>query len=153
MAWDPVVDMFEPSTANEDAEKAKRSDVYLKGYQSFSALLSSDPDLQVYRRFDRLCARNLLYLQSEILALEARLERFDQADLEDATRNHDIDVMYSARCWESFIQKAKAGNIRERERMLLIKQVRELVKEYRGYLSDTEAVDSRTDPLFRGCHA
>ena len=125
--------IVQSTAAIKDTEKGKRSENDIKGYQAFSAFVSSDPDLQVYRRFDRLCSRNLLYLQSEILELEARLEEFDDADAKDATI--DLDVMLSARCWESFARKAKAGNVRERERMLLIKQIRELIKEYRKHLS------------------
>ena len=103
----------------------------LTGYPSFSALISSDPDLQIYRRFDRLSARNILYLQSELLEAERRLDEFDAVDQTDAAFYGDLDVMLSIRCWESFARKAKAGNARERERMELIRRTRELVKEYR----------------------
>lgn len=103
----------------------------LTGYPSFSAVISSDPDLQIYRRFDRLSARNILYLQSELLEAERRLDEFDAVDQTDAAIHGNLDVMLSIRCWESFARKARAGNARERERMELIRQIRELVKEYR----------------------
>lgn len=101
------------------------------GYASFSALISSDPDLQIYRRFDRLSARNILYLQSELLEAERLLAEYDAADQTAAAFYGDLDVMLSMRCWESFARKSAAGNARERERMELIRRVRELVKEYR----------------------
>ena len=104
---------------------------HLSGYSSFSALIATDPDLQIYRRFNKLSARNILYLQSEILEAERRLEEFDEVDMKDSLGPGGLDVMLSTRCWEAFARKAKAGNERERERMELIKQIRELVKEYR----------------------
>ena len=47
---------------------------YLKGYPSLAAFIASDKDKStvIYRRFDRLSARNLLYLQSELAELEAK---------------------------------------------------------------------------------
>lgn len=103
----------------------------LTGYPSFSALISSDPDLQIYRRFNRLSARNLLYLQSELLEAERRLDEFDKVDQHDVAYYGDLDVMLSIRCWESFARKANGGSAREGERMELIGRVRGLVKEYR----------------------
>ena len=45
----------------------------LDGYPSLAEDISSDPDRTslVFRRFDRLAVRNLLYLQSELVELEA----------------------------------------------------------------------------------
>lgn len=105
------------------------------GYPSFSALIASDPDLQIYRRFNRLSARNLLYLQAELLEAERRLDEFDAVDHTDAAYYGDLDVMLSIRCWEAFSRKAQAGSGREGQRMELIRRVRELLREYRAYSS------------------
>lgn len=45
----------------------------LDGYPSIAEDISSDPDRTslVFRRFDKLAVRNLLYLQSELAELEA----------------------------------------------------------------------------------
>ena len=45
----------------------------LDGYPSLAEDISSDPDrtFLVFRRFDKLAVRNLLYLQSELAELEA----------------------------------------------------------------------------------
>jgi hypothetical protein len=43
---------------------------HLSGYPSFAAFISQDPDAAIYRKFERLSARNLLYLQSELHHLE-----------------------------------------------------------------------------------
>lgn len=109
---------------------------YLEGFPSLSALLSSDPDLQVYRRFNRLASRNLLYLQAEILDLEWRLKEFDAEDVEIANAEDDegdwMEVKLSARCWEVFRERAEQGEEKERKRMRLIRELRERLAEYRG---------------------
>jgi hypothetical protein len=43
------------------------------GIQEFSTRIALDPTLSIYRRFATLNARNLLYLQSELASLEARI--------------------------------------------------------------------------------
>ncbi|KAF2472523.1 uncharacterized protein BDR25DRAFT_366519 [Lindgomyces ingoldianus] len=111
---------------------------YLEGFPSLSALLASDPDLQVYRRFNRLASRNLLYLQAEILDLETRLNDFDAEDLEIANAEEDgggwMEVKLNARCWEIFREKAEQGEEKERERMRLIREIRERMAEYQDAL-------------------
>jgi len=114
---------------------------YLEGFPSLSALLSSDPDLQVYRRFNRLAARNLLYLQAEILDLESRLKEFDAEDVEIANAEDDegdwMEVKLNARCWEVFRERAEQGEEKEKERMKLIRELRERLAEYRAsYLKE-----------------
>jgi hypothetical protein len=108
---------------------------YLQGFPSLSALLASDSDLQVYRRFDRLASRNLLYLQSEILDIEKELDELDAADLEAAEGKEDgwMEVKLSARCWEAFREKSENGEKKEVKRMELIKLLRERMAEYRAY--------------------
>lgn len=122
-----------PSQAVDLEQSSPRTQKkYLEGFHSLSALLASDPDLQVYRRFDSLASRNLLYLQAEILDLEARLEELDTADLEVANAEESgwMEVKLSARCWEAFAEKAESGEKRETERMRLIRQIRERLAEY-----------------------
>jgi hypothetical protein len=63
--------------------RSRRADVEigrtrpLNGFPSLSEFIASDHDRTslVFRRFDRLAARNLLYLQSELAELEAKLVR------------------------------------------------------------------------------
>lgn len=126
-----------PSQAVDLEQSSPRTQKkYLEGFHSLSALLASDPDLQVYRRFDSLASRNLLYLQAEILDLEARLEELDAADLEvaNAEESEWMEVKLSARCWEAFAEKAESGEEREVERMRLIRQIRECLAEYRALI-------------------
>src|SRR5580692_1771025 len=50
------------------------------GYPQYAALIASDKDKSttVYRQFDRLAARNLLYLETELAELEARQDSLDK---------------------------------------------------------------------------
>ena len=64
---------------------------YVKGYPSLAAFIASDSDKStaIYRRFDRLSARNLLYLQSELVELEAQQDALDEEDLQPTTSTVD----------------------------------------------------------------
>ncbi|KAH0551488.1 hypothetical protein GP486_007298 [Trichoglossum hirsutum] len=91
---------------------------------SLAAFIASDPELAVYRRFDRLATRNLLYLQSELLHLESKLDGFDE---EDRKRDVGDDLRASARVWEVLARK---GNEHDRERMELVLRSRQVLDEY-----------------------
>jgi hypothetical protein len=102
---------------------------YLIGYPSLAAFIASDKSKStaIYRRFDRLGARNLLHLQSELTELEARQDALDAQDLKTAT----VDEKGDLRDWAVFTEKAKDdNNVREKARMALMKEIREKVKEY-----------------------
>ncbi|KAF2204293.1 hypothetical protein GQ43DRAFT_388278 [Delitschia confertaspora ATCC 74209] len=121
---------------NDDISETVQPKPYLEGFPSLSALLSSDPDLQVYRRFNRLTARNLLYLQAEILDLETRLKEFDTEDLEVVSSEESewMEVKLSSQCWEVFRERAEDGCPREKERLDLILKVRERLGDYQDAL-------------------
>jgi hypothetical protein len=56
----------------------------LDGYPSLTEDIASDPDRTslVFRRFDKLAVRNLLYLQSELVELEAKqVQRYQTKEL------------------------------------------------------------------------
>ena len=106
---------------------------YVKGYPSLAAFIASDCDKStaIYRRFDRLSARNLLYLQSELLELEARQDALDAEDSRGL-----IEDKESSRNWQSLQRKAaEPGNTRQKERVEVLKEIRKLMKEYRTFPS------------------
>lgn len=103
------------------------------GYASFAHFISSDPDLAVYRRFNHIVARNLLYLQSELADLERRLREFDAEDYREEKLGN-MDHILSTRCWSTFSARAQSPS-REKEKMELILRIRALVKEYRVFIS------------------
>ena len=111
------------------------SPAYVEGYPSLAAFIASDCDksTSIYRRFDRLSARNLLYLQSELIELEAQQDQFDAEDLRGS-----IEDKKSARSWQSLRQRASTiDNVRERDRLRVVKEIREKIKEYSRFLLHT----------------
>lgn len=51
--------------------------------------MSCDRDLALYRRFGVLNSRNLLYLQSELMSLETRLQELDVA-ANDISKGNEV---------------------------------------------------------------
>ncbi|KAF4905254.1 hypothetical protein CGCFRS4_v000820 [Colletotrichum fructicola] len=70
------------------------------GYAEVANWMARDVDNEtlIYRRFDELAARNLLYLQSELLGLENQLNELDKQDAED----EDMDWQPKRRVLEAF---------------------------------------------------
>ena len=102
---------------------------YVKGYPSLAAFIASDRDKDtvIYRRFDRLSARNLLYMQSELVELEARQDAFDAEDSQGTLEAKD-----SARNWQTLNKRAaETGNTKEKERLEVVRDIRKTLKEYR----------------------
>lgn len=57
----------------------------MEGYHKLATLIGSDCGLSIYRRFAKMNSRNLLYLQAELVHLEAELENIileDNGDTE-----------------------------------------------------------------------
>lgn len=59
----------------------------LEGYPKLAALQGIYPQLGIYRRFSTLNARNLLYLQAELVILEINLNEFTNKDCVSEDRN------------------------------------------------------------------
>lgn len=111
---------------------------YVSGYPSLAAFIASDPDhsTAIYRRFDRLSARNLLYLQSELVALEKQQDELDKQDL----ISDKLDGKAKARNWDLLVEKAESGDDGEaRKRVTVAKAIREKIKEY------SQSVEVRRD--------
>ena len=108
----------------------------LNGFPRVAQKLNSDPDktTTIFRRFDRLSARNLLLLEAELAELEARQDCLDEQDrksLSDEVRRCHGD-------WNTFEELAtgrdKNGdptNPGQAEKLALALKIREKLKEYR----------------------
>ena len=96
--------------------------VYIDGFPSLAAFMASDRDKTalIFKRFDRLAARNLLCLQSELAELESQLDQFDQDD------QRSQDTMQSLRNWQAY----RARATQEPERMELMTRIRKTIREY-----------------------
>lgn len=90
--------------------------------------LDHDNETSIYRRFGELGARNLLYIQCEMLVLEKELHELDKGDF----NTDDMHIMDEARTWETFVNRYKSGTDQKTHiRMDLVKQLRCKIKEYR----------------------
>lgn len=52
------------------------------GYASLSKFIASDAALCIFRRFDTLATRNLLYMQDELCEIEQQIDVLDKADID-----------------------------------------------------------------------
>src|ERR1700709_2688145 len=113
----------------KDIEKGGIGITYVKGSPSLSAFITSDYDHStfVFKRFDRISARNLLYLQSELAELETLQDEYDREDLKASWYEKS-----SRRDWKTFKAQSDDMNFpKEQARMQLAMQIREKVKEYK----------------------
>ncbi|MCJ1245211.1 hypothetical protein MMC30_002412 [Trapelia coarctata] len=115
------------SSGPHDIEIAAHEKEYANGFPLVAAFIAEDKDKTstVYRRFDRLAARNLLYLQSRLIQLEAKQDRYDAEDLQDG----DLEAKRAATSWEDF---EASSTVREREkwRMETAEAIQKTLKEY-----------------------
>ncbi|MCJ1225473.1 hypothetical protein MMC12_002122 [Toensbergia leucococca] len=116
---------------HEDIELGRVTDARrCDGYPSLANFISQDSDAAIYRRFERLSARSLLYLQSELHDLEEQLENCDR---EDASKDADVAARKSARSWDHLTSNAKTRT-READRLKLIRKIKAILKEYHEFL-------------------
>jgi hypothetical protein len=88
------------------------------GYKKYSWFLASDDDFLIFRRFGMLNARIILAMQDDISVSEAKLQDLDnEASLKSAPRRHN----------GSFRREEN------QERMALIIEIKEKLKEYSKY--------------------
>lgn len=99
----------------------------LVGYPTFADFIARDKDAAIYRKFEGLSARSLLYQQSELHELEKRLA---DSDREDAKNIDDVQAQEAAVKWESFSTQSceQAQNRRELQTKIKMK-----LREYRTY--------------------
>jgi hypothetical protein len=92
------------------------------GYPQYAAFIATDPDRStaVYRRFERLAARNLLYLESQLADLEAK-----QDTLDDELRERGLFAVLNE---ENLLQ------ICERKKVLDKLEATPNYAEYAGYV-------------------
>lgn len=95
---------------------------YIDGFPSLAHFIASDRDgtSAIFKRFDRLAARNLLMLQSELAELEAKLDSYDDAD---QTSRESLQTL---RNWEDY----KAKNEENSDRRKLLREIQITLKTY-----------------------
>jgi hypothetical protein len=113
------------------------NDAPKEGFAAVAEWMAIDPDNETFvlRRFNDMSARNLLYLQCEILTLR---KRFDSFDRKVARIDADMDLKDAAMTWETLLAQNDAGNVDAREYMTLVLELRKKIKDYRKALSHQE---------------
>ncbi|KAL8703745.1 MAG: hypothetical protein Q9201_003070 [Fulgogasparrea decipioides] len=117
-----------PTDAEHDAIEIQ----YVKGYPSLAAFIASDTykSTFIYRRFDRLSARSLLYLQSELVELEAEQDALETEDQYSST-----DELKGSRDWNILKARGRGESYeRDQKRLCLVYEIRQKLKEYREAL-------------------
>jgi hypothetical protein len=125
-----------------DIEQGRYHDpARLDGFPALAHFISEDNDAEIFRRFNRLGARNLLYLQSIVNDFERKLEDLDKYDAEHAAGNPKIRL--SARRYGDLRTNATAADgdsteygmstTHALERVELHKQISIAIKQYREY--------------------
>ncbi|KAF8253786.1 hypothetical protein K440DRAFT_618263 [Wilcoxina mikolae CBS 423.85] len=107
---------------------------YPNGYGKFADLISRDPELSIYRQFSRLSAQNLLYLQSELRALEDDFDRFKADDIKGERQQQLPNKPYLlGRSFEELQADSKSNSASRntsKERIKKIMRARRVMKEY-----------------------
>lgn len=110
----------------------------LDGFPALAYFIGKDADAEIFRRFNRLGARNLLYLQSIVGNLETKLDDLDKYDAEHAAGNPKMRL--SARRYGDLRTNAMAegesmecGMPRNHalQRITLHRQITIAIKQYR----------------------
>jgi len=97
-------------------------DDYPPGYPRLAAILNSDPNFPVYRRFGTLHHRVILYRQQQLVKLERRLNDLDNKDANDNP--------YRLQSLEWDHEDALILNQESSEREKLIEEIDERLKHY-----------------------
>ncbi|KAL9120168.1 MAG: hypothetical protein Q9187_003276 [Circinaria calcarea] len=132
-----------PKVVDIELAEASVAPARLDGYPSFADFIAKDRDAAIYRKFERLSARSLLYQQSELHELERQLE---QLDWEDATDIGNEEAQQAARYWTNFIHDT---NDKAYARQTLQGTIRVKLKEYHEAMLLEAKVLSLNSPTSR----
>ncbi|KAJ8106301.1 hypothetical protein OPT61_g9625 [Boeremia exigua] len=134
---------------NMDIEKQADERSFLPGYPSLAAFIASDPDgtTAIFKRFNRLAARHLLHLQSQLAELQAEQDALDR---EDALGS--LEVKQHSRNWADFT-KAAAYDPRQKRRKELCDEIGLVLKSYREALLSESQLASLPSPTKRTLEA
>jgi hypothetical protein len=110
------------TSSTGDIELAKLRD----GYPALAAWMACDIDDEtlVFRRFSNLAARNILYLQAQLIALEQEI-----LDADAVARGSKEGMVASMR-WETLIRRSKETKQPELKRVQDMERLKALLKDY-----------------------
>ncbi|KAM5367861.1 hypothetical protein ACJZ2D_009772 [Fusarium nematophilum] len=99
-----------------------------KGFDKLASWTAGIPDYEgfVFRRFDRLSARNLQHLESELASLEGKLEDLDR----EAAETGDIESSRARYNWTMFEETSKLKDTLGFRRMKVAQEISSKLKNY-----------------------
>jgi hypothetical protein len=99
---DPGSKKTSTNTANQPGNWSRTQG---DGHPALADFLAQDPDHETYvfRKFKKLAARNVLYLQGELTALEEEVENLER----EAANSDDPEVHLSMRSWKTLDENAQ----------------------------------------------
>jgi hypothetical protein len=122
------------SSANSSLDLEKQ--ICLRsGYPSLAAWIAGDPDNETYvfRKFDRLSARNLLKLQYNMIELEANIDAVDM----NISMESDIYAKRTMKSWATYGKHSKTLTepltTLEKRKKELEDDLEGKIKQYRKY--------------------
>lgn len=121
---DVDLELVQPGTS---VALSSSSSARLTGFPSFADFIAADAGAAIYRKYERLSARNLLYLQSELHELERQLEELDAEDVKERD-SHDREAQKRARQWPNY---ARGDNERARRHRELRNDIGIKLRTYR----------------------
>ena len=114
--------------SSSDIELGEFQKEYPNGFATVADFIARDYDntSTIYRRFDRLTARNLLYLQAKLQKLEAIQDLLD----DEVLRSDDKECKKAATSWEDF-EGLATTRASEKKRMAIAGEIEKSIKTYR----------------------
>ena len=118
--------MFQQGAQTSDLELAEATNLpaRLDGYPTFAEFIARDRDAAIYRTFQRLSARNLLYQQSDLHELERQLDELDRKDAADI---NNVAARQAAVSWEHYSNDTSQA---AEDRRNLRAKIKVALKEY-----------------------
>lgn len=93
----------------------------MEGYAKVAHLMGTHPEFAIFRCFSSLNMQNLLYLQAEIIHLEAQLRTIVNQDINHGGRR------YHSKDWWSLSHSQGEGDLKQWNKVL---EIRTALKEY-----------------------
>jgi hypothetical protein len=95
----------------------------MEGYEKLAELMGERPTLGIFRRFSSLGAKNLLYLQAELVSLESELKRCVAED----NSSGDAEKLEYAVNWYSLMRSEEKGKSMQ---WTIMQDIRRKLREY-----------------------
>lgn len=112
----------------------------MSGYDKLASFIGLDRGLSIYKRFASLNAKNILYLQAELVNLEAELKNIALEDIRSENPEKEpfpYSVFHLKRSYQ--IHEYENDQIGHPTQWLKVLEIRQLLKEYSSSFHTSES--------------